>query len=125
MAWNRPFKNRTACVRGAFGHRNPRRPFGAVVWCRRQHSRFEGRAECASGYALVDGTPDSCADIDDCDGVTCQPQDECHVAGVCASGTGVCQAATCTDAYKDGNETDVDSDCAAGLYCISGYCDPD
>jgi hypothetical protein len=61
---------------------------------------------CASG-SCVAGTP-----------VVCSPLDQCHDAGVCAPGTGVCS----NPAKPDGTGCDDGNACTTGETCQAGGC---
>ena len=96
------------------------------------------------GDACTDGKKDGNETDTDCGGscaATCATGKTCLVSTDCASGgcdatTHVCAASQCTDATRDGSETDVDcggscaTPCATGLACmvgsdcVTGNCDP-
>ncbi|MDE2201895.1 MAG: hypothetical protein KGJ38_04120 [Burkholderiaceae bacterium] len=95
---------------------------------------------CASGYSACSGTcVDTATDSNNCGGcgvvcpantacsasacvpAACSTNADCSGGDVCLGGT--CQAPTCIDGLRDGQETDVDcgggtcSACAAGRHC--------
>ncbi|MDC0742381.1 hypothetical protein [Polyangium mundeleinium] len=81
-------------------------------------------------------------------GLKCNQRSDCEGEGLCIGSPKVCQVPTCSDAVQNGNETDSDcggncaedvadpkrcsegqgclfpNDCAAGLSCKSGTCQP-
>jgi hypothetical protein len=92
-------------------------------------------SDCNTGLYCTDGT---CGKDKVADNGTCASSEEC-VSGVCQDGK--CQAASCTDQTKNGDEVDVDcggscgacgfgqvcsdaSDCKGGV-CKDGKCGPD
>jgi hypothetical protein len=87
----------------------------------------------ASGTSCSDGNP--CNGAETCDGkgackagipVTCSALDQCHVAGVCDSGTGVCSNPTKADgtSCNDANACTVSDSCKAGTCSGTTYsCD--
>ncbi len=105
-----------------------------------------GAATCLDGTTFGSSTTPTCTDAVkngtetdvDCGGsctADCANGKTCSVAGDCSSGictSGICQApatASCTDAVKNGTETDVDcggsctADCANGKTCsVAGDC---
>ena len=56
--------------------------------------------------------------VETTEAVTCVAQDECHVAGVCDSNTGVCS----NPAGNDGFPCDDNNQCTTGDTCQSGLC---
>ncbi len=88
-----------------------------------------GTGAC-SDPALPDGTAcsdsNACTQTDSCQAgtctgsnpVVCTPSDQCHVAGVCDPGSGLCS----NPAAADGTACSDDDACTVGDQCTSGAC---
>ena len=80
----------------------------------------------ADGTSCSDGNP--CTQTDTCQAgtctganpVVCMPLDQCHVAGVCDTGTGMCS----NPAAADGTPCDDGNACTQSESCQSGVCAP-
>jgi len=80
----------------------------------------DGVANTKNDVCSADGT--CSGEVDNCDGVTCGPADQCHEAGVCNSDSGVCEYAAKADntPCDDGSQLTKDDVCTsdgAGLTC--------
>jgi hypothetical protein len=107
---------------------------GAPVVCNDNNACTDDSCNPASGCVYVNNT-DSCDDGnactvgDSCGGgscqggapVVCSASDQCHVAGVCDTGTGTCSNPNATDgtACDDGNSGTSNDSCQGGV-CTGG-----
>lgn len=87
-------------------------PMGCVYTSQPNGSACDDGNACTSGEVCVNGTCQLGV------GVTCVPSDQCHVAGICNPGTGVCSNPPAPNgtACNDGNP------CTAGEVCMGGVC---
>jgi hypothetical protein len=85
---------------------------GCVYTSQPNGSACDDGNACTSGEVCVNGSCQLGV------GVSCSPSDQCHVAGVCNPGTGVCSnpAAPNGTACSDGNP------CTVGDVCVGGVC---
>ncbi|MFN8544646.1 MAG: DNRLRE domain-containing protein [Candidatus Binatia bacterium] len=97
---------------------------------------FDPNTGCTYTSVAPDGTPctdgDLCTQTDTCsftdrtcvgaDPVTCSPLDQCHVAGTCAPGTGLCSNPPADDGTpcSDGDVCTQDDACDGSGNCVSG-----
>lgn len=68
---------------------------------------------CCGGGVCTNGV---CTNL--CDGVTCEPSDSCHEAGVCNPQTGICS----NPVKADGAQCDDGVACTQGDVCSAGTC---
>src|SRR5262249_18935143 len=101
-----------------------------------QDPNFDPDTGCTYSFVAADGTPcndgDLCTQTDTCSAtdracegtgpVTCSPSDQCHVAGTCAPGTGLCSdpPANAGSPCSDGDPCTLNDTCDGSGTCLSG-----